>query len=455
MTNGCVWRDEWRAYTNAAYPTYSPYSSDCLSSNVVTFNIGTSDGLDHTTNLPEWVSIQMEVQDQARVTRRVPLWSDFFGNCTWASNDFEYAFVQQFEDHFGHTFSNTVTWLPVGAVTQTVTAPADLTIGGTNCSFWHWVVDGREMRFFTWNPGANPVENIMMDTYHVATAHYFLPPEDLVVSSEAPYEYELPPRGTNKCLTGTEIICSVGPTTVSGGPGIRYLYTNWAGTGSVPPAGTDPVVTFTITNDSSITWNWQTQYRFSVSAGTGGTVSGDLTGWYPIGASMTVTGVPNTYYSWLRWTGSVDTAANPLTLTNDSVMSIWATFQEDLATNNTPKWWLAQFGWTTNFDSEATDDQDGDGMFTWEEYRADTVPTQNSSVLAIMGIDRTNGGARVKWKGGAAARQYVERRQDPLSTSGLWQAVYTNDPVTPITNSITDTNATGDLLFYRIRAHRP
>jgi len=454
LAGDCVRREEWRAYTNASYPTYSPYSSDCLASNVVTFRILTPDGLTYTTNLPEWVGIEMEIQDEARVTRRVPLWSDLFGNCSWASNDFEYAFVQRFEDQLGNTFSNTVTWLPIGTVTQTVTAPSDLTIGGTNCSFWHWVVDGEEMRVFPWDPGFNPVANIRMDTYHVAVAHYPLPPEKLVVSSGAPYPYEHPPKGTNEYLTGTQVDCSLRRTVASSGPRTRHVYTDWTGSGSVPPSGTGTTVTITITNDSSITWNWETQYFFSVSAGFGGSVLGDPTGWYPLGETMTVTGVPNVYHSWLRWTGSVDTTANPLTLTNNSVLSVSATFEEHLATNDTPKWWLAQFGWTTNFDSAAMDDQDGDGMPTWQEYHADTVPTQDSSVLAVTAIYRTNGDVRVEWKGGVAARQYVDRKPDLLPTSGLWRAIYTNRASTPITNSVTDTNATNGPFFYRIRAHR-
>lgn len=38
--------------------------------------------------------------------------------------------------------------------------------------------------------------------------------------------------------------------------GTTWTCTGWTGTGSVPPTGSDTSVTFTITQDSTITWNW-------------------------------------------------------------------------------------------------------------------------------------------------------------------------------------------------------
>jgi len=44
----------------------------------------------------------------------------------------------------------------------------------------------------------------------------------------------------------------------------QYLCTGWAGTGCVSTSGTTTSVTFTITEPSSITWNWQTQQPLSI-----------------------------------------------------------------------------------------------------------------------------------------------------------------------------------------------
>jgi hypothetical protein len=53
------------------------------------------------------------------------------------------------------------------------------------------------------------------------------------------------------------VTCSVvTPVTESG---VTYVCTGWNGTGSVPPSGSATSVTFTITENSTITWNWQIQ----------------------------------------------------------------------------------------------------------------------------------------------------------------------------------------------------
>ncbi|MFC1453307.1 metallophosphoesterase [Verrucomicrobiota bacterium] len=134
--------------------------------------------------------------------------------------------------------------------------------------------------------------------------------------------------------------------------------------------------------------------------------------------------------------------------------TIRAVFGGETATNNTPKWWLASYDLTNGWDVEAMDDQDGDGMLTWEEYAADTDPTDEDSVLSVIGVSPTNAGVRVEWKGGEWATQRVERSRDPASTTGQWTAIFTNEPKTPVTNALDDVSATNGTFFYRIRARR-
>ena len=54
---------------------------------------------------------------------------------------------------------------------------------------------------------------------------------------------------------GDSVTCSVTSPVTEGG--VAYVCTGWTGTGSVPSSGSDSSVTFTISQDSSITWNWQ------------------------------------------------------------------------------------------------------------------------------------------------------------------------------------------------------
>jgi len=65
---------------------------------------------------------------------------------------------------------------------------------------------------------------------------------------------------------------------------------------------------------------------------------------------------------------------------------IQALFGENLATNAVPEWWLAQYGWTNNFDTEATNDPDNDSVPTWAEFYGDTNPTNPASYFHISSI---------------------------------------------------------------------
>jgi hypothetical protein len=55
--------------------------------------------------------------------------------------------------------------------------------------------------------------------------------------------------------------------------------------------------------------------------------------------------------------------------------TIKVSFAATTATLGTPHWWLAQYGWMQNFDTVEAADQDGDRLFTWQEYTAGTCPT--------------------------------------------------------------------------------
>lgn len=94
---------------------------------------------------------------------------------------------------------------------------------------------------------------------------------------------------------GTSITASVTPV-VAGPTGTQYVCTGWTGTGDVPASGTGTTVAFTITQDSTLTWNWQTQYQLTVNNGGHGTTSG--AGWYnsgqPASFSISPTKIPVT-----------------------------------------------------------------------------------------------------------------------------------------------------------------
>ena len=58
---------------------------------------------------------------------------------------------------------------------------------------------------------------------------------------------------------GSSVTCSVTSPVTEGG--VAYVCTGWTGTGSVPSTGSGASVTFTISQNSTITWNWQVVQR--------------------------------------------------------------------------------------------------------------------------------------------------------------------------------------------------
>ncbi len=91
---------------------------------------------------------------------------------------------------------------------------------------------------------------------------------DIAVSIEEvrPHLVVISPQGMSDPVVGEHVYPSDAEVTVSAiAPdpvnGVRAVCTGWTGTGSVPAARDGDSVTFCITNDSSITWNWETGYH--------------------------------------------------------------------------------------------------------------------------------------------------------------------------------------------------
>ncbi len=132
-----------------------------------------------------------------------------------------------------------------------------------------------------------------------------------------------------------------------------------------------------------------------------------------------------------------------------------ATFTNQVANDpaSTPYSWLAQYG-LTNYNTDAVADQDSDGLKAWQEYLADTNPTNAASRLAFTGLNFVSNDVQIRWIGGSAAWQSVECCNSLTNTNG-WHAIYTNTPPTAITNTLLDTTARAATnRFYRLKAWR-
>ena len=145
-------------------------------------------------------------------------------------------------------------------------------------------------------------------------------------------------------------------------------------------------VTLALTNDATLTWNWQTQYQLATeTTGNGGVTVAD--GWHAEGSNVVLTATADLNWYFSRWeadTNGCELMGNVITAAMSQARTIRAVFIADLSTNGTPHWWLAQYGLTNSgatFDQAETNDFDSDGLNNWQEYIAGTDPTNAVSVL--------------------------------------------------------------------------
>ena len=107
--------------------------------------------------------------------------------------------------------------------------------------------------------------------------------------------------------------------------------------------------------------------------------------------------------------------------------------------------WLIGYGLT-----EADDlvDNDGDGLLTWEEYVAGTIPTDSSSVLAVDSAEFTGGGYIISWRSVEGKRYSIVAKEDLIYSDP--QVIASGIIGLPSETSYTGTVNGATALFYKI-----
>jgi formylglycine-generating enzyme required for sulfatase activity len=118
-----------------------------------------------------------------------------------------------------------------------------------------------------------------------------------VSPAPATYTYE---QGTEVTFTAEDLVEG----------GTRRVCTGYNITGAVTQSGSGRSVTLPITGNTTITWNWQTQYRLQTLANGPGSISGGAEQWITAGADTSITATPNVGASFTGWTGDT-TAGTP------------------------------------------------------------------------------------------------------------------------------------------------
>lgn len=154
-----------------------------------------------------------------------------------------------------------------------------------------------------------------------------------------------------------------------------------------------------------------------------GQVNVPLSMGYRLGESS-VFATPELYYHVSDWLGDVAGATqtvNRLFVPMDRSRQVTAVFGPNLTPHQVPEFWMAQYGWTNQFDLAEQLDPDNDRFATWAEFIAGTDPTNTASrFLATIAL--SNGIARIHWTPdlGAARRYTVEGKAS--ITNQTWGA---------------------------------
>ena len=99
----------------------------------------------------------------------------------------------------------------------------------------------------------------------------------------------VPAAGTHALFFGESVTATV--VEPEAAEGVRRVCTGWTGTGSVPAAGRGTNVVFALQEDSSLAWNWQTEYWCEISVSGGR--SDFASSWIAEGTAVAIEIVPD------------------------------------------------------------------------------------------------------------------------------------------------------------------
>lgn len=237
---------------------------------------------------------------------------------------------------------------------------------------------------------------------------------ELIIASD--HGTATPAVGAHSNLTGGTMITNSMSAPAPAG-GTQLVCTGWAMAGNAPLSGSTTSFVMTITNDAFLTWLWTTNYWLDTAAGPNGAVD-VADAWQPRGVTTQITAHADLYYTFTNWSGDTASTSNPLNLLMDAPKSVQANFTALLAAYDTPQWWLAQFGWTNDFDAAATNDVDLDGYFTWQEYISDTIPTNGASFFPPLQASGTVSSLQLEIDPTSTGRHYHVEVGSPITDPG-------------------------------------
>ena len=260
-----------------------------------------------------------------------------------------------------------------------------------------------------------------------------------------------PNPGEHLLFDGNMVTCRLAQTVITQ-VNTQFVGYGWTGSGNVPANGRTTAFTFALTSNSSVSWNWRTNFWLEVLSDHG---SVDLSsGWYRSGTALSATVIPNAEWLFSQWSGLATGTAPVASLVVSAPGQLRAGFSPALVPGGggMPEWWLTQAGLAgSNRDPNA--DPDHDGMSNAKEWMADTSPTNKASTLRITAVSHAAGLLHLTWHGGRDAKQVVEMVEGDL-VGGVWRPIATNLPPTETIGNCAIQVEGQPTLFFRIKAER-
>lgn len=230
----------------------------------------------------------------------------------------------------GGTVSPTSGWKSGGTAVSISATPTNNTQVSYN--FSGWTGSGADSY-----SGPNNPASITMNEPITETASFIQNPVQVTVQTN-PANLSFTVDGTS--YTATQAFSWVpgsshaiaGTSPQNGGTGTQYVWKNWNDNGAISH-NVSP------TTNKTFTANFTTQYYLTMSAGAGGKVT-PASGWKNNGIVVSITGTPNSGYSFANWTGSgtgsYSGTTNPASITIGSPITEAAAFTQNVSPTPTP-----------------------------------------------------------------------------------------------------------------------
>jgi hypothetical protein len=257
-----------------------------------------------------------------------------------------------------------------------------------------------------------------------------------------------PASGIYTNSAGSVIACSVSPT-IAVDSGMQVECIGWTGTGAVPGSGTSNNIEVTLTEDSSITWLWQTNYWLDVTVSGSGSID-VVDGFYAADSEQILTATPDSGWLFMGWSGDAS-GTNNAVVTMDAPKAVTATFSDDadgdglLNSNETA---IGSNPWKSDTDDDGFDDKtevdyglspttDSSGLIAYIESNDETFGLYPSNVV----LDVAMGEMLLDVVGAEAALSLQLQTSDDLQS-------WTNAGPAKVWNWTVG----GDKKFFRVRS---